>query len=415
MAAKELSYINNDGAYSVWDGGAPNVQNLIEGQYVQNAYISHNINVAENNQGSNFKKFERMNHSYYTIDDGTYVVETENNSEATTCAVGLPEYLTGWQLANGDSFNEAGSLVDSNFISRYFSEDVNLNVYGVWGNTKFLRVIVSTFNTAENAMGTFTVELSNSASYDTMNDFRLSPKFKYTVDYSNVEKHLTLKNYGQEGGYTEVGSGHGCKRIVDGVQYPSYFGFKSNTTTNFSLTVANSNYIPYYDANPLTSEIVYKGKLCEDGLSRDYNDKGTSLVLTTSNNSTWTTSLSSLTSDRTIFIRLVSKPAITAVVQVQNTGNIEITNTSTQPSVINQQRKTVAKFPGESCYLWARPETGYSFVGWFVDPECTTPVESDGNHHPYTSPEYDITFMYESRSYYAKFASSDYTITYHKE
>ena len=312
--------------YTTADGnGAADQQTLMMGDEIQEAIISHTIPVAENTSGNLYMKFKPQNHSYYTVDDGTYIVETESGSESPCRANSLPRHLTGWQTSNGTPFTWSGSDVDQTFIDTFYDggAETNLNLYAVWGDTKYLRVIISTFNTSQVVnTGTYNVSVVDTASYGpATNDFKLSPLFKETVDYSNRAKHLLLKFNGfEDSQYREVGTGHGCPKSIGGTKYPTYFGFKSGNTLTVGITIANANFIPNYYLTGST--INYVGYLCNEGLSRDLYDKGASIPLSVSNNVVWTGTITTPTSDKTLFVPLVPKPTVTITVHPTGSGTV---------------------------------------------------------------------------------------------
>lgn len=347
IMAKILRYINGNNQYSLTEGGEPDRQTLNMGGTVQVAYISHSLSVAENS-GTQYKKLKGENHSYYATNDGVYGVETENGSETTCYSEYLPKYLNGWQTINAQPYNYYG-VVDSTYINTYFNngEETNLNLYGVWGDTKFLRVIVSAFSSSQTINpGIFFVNVTDEASYDSTNIFSLPPNFKETIDYSNREKHLTLKFGGTEStAYTELGTGHGCPKIVGEIRYPTYFGFKSGNALHVELTVSNSSYIPYYEnVNNMT---VYKAYICQEGLSRDFTDKVTeSLMLSKSQENVWKVDIPSPDSDKTLFFKLMMKPVVNVTVLPVEGG------------VVSGGNRLF--MPGDTCTLVPVPNSDYA-------------------------------------------------------
>ena len=410
--AKQLTYINEEKAYVSNENGGniPDTQIVTTGTEVEDAFISHTIDVAENASGTVYRRFGVANHNYYTNDRVAYFVENGNSSQ------NLPQYLTGWQLRDGTAFNEVGTIVDSSFIETYFPHSSNLNLYAVWGNTKFLRVIISSFDAQITPSGHFITTISEPTSYDEPSlaaNNRLSPKFKRVVDYSNISGHLGLKCDGNNVNAAEVGSGHGCPFVVNGSMCPTYFGVKSGNTPTISIQITNSNYIPQYTAGATNS---YYGVICQEGLSRDYFTKGETIQLTTLDNTVWTATIPNMSSDKTVFIPLQQKPLITAIVGSQSTtGRVEITDTTTAPSVITNIQKSVMKFPGERCTLWASPLAGNSFEGWYTDSACINAAPNDSNGHTYQSPQYDVDPITENLTLYAKFSQENYTFTYNKK
>lgn len=430
---KELNYINNSGIYCAnQDGSAtPNTQTIYLGSVVQEARISHSLDVAENTNQHTYRKFKSLSHNYYKHDTSSYIVEGSSNDTVSQYeAADLPQYLTGWKWNNNGTyadFQGAGTTVDQTFINTYFIDSgnpTNLDLYAVWGNTKFMRVIVSSFETNYTTKsGTYDVNISdaNSTSYNN-NAFTLSDKFKTTIDYSNQSNHLELRMNGNlpaQGGYVEWGTGYGClKTITRNSQYPSYYGFKSGTTLNITLTLSGTDGVPSYVMNGNVPE--YLAYLCGDGLSRDYSTKNTTqITLTTNNNSTWTYGMSNVTSDKTLFVPIVRKPSVTVqsvAVNNNTAGYVEISSQSGTPAQINLTTKTDTGFPGDARYLWARELTGYTFAGWYSDDTFTTPVGNDANGNDYTTNGYKVilgTVM--PSTFYAKFVAGGYTVTYFKE
>ena len=312
--------------YTTADGnGEADRQTFMMGDDIEEAIISHSIPVAENTSGNMYLKFKPQNHSYYTVDDGTYIVETESGSESPCRANSLPMYLNGWQTANGTVFPDAGQPMDQYILDTWYDggNETNLNLYAIWGDTKFLRVIISTFNTSQVVnTGTYNVSVVDSASYGpATDDFRLSALFKETVDYSNRTKHLTLMYNGYEDSqYREVGTGHGCPKSISGTKYPTYFGFKSGNSLTVGITIANANFIPRYKVVGQT--ISYEACLCNEGLSRDLYDKDATVPLSVSNNTIWTGTITTPTSDKTLFVPLVPKPTVTITVHPTGAGTV---------------------------------------------------------------------------------------------
>ena len=427
--AKELSYINTRKTYVVdSDGGVvPDSQDFYPGQVIEDAYVSHNITVAENFQNNLYHKFGYKNHSYYTYsaNDSAYVVETEDGSESNCMAVGLPQYLAGWQTEGGIVFNWGGGIATQEFLDTFFGDSTTLDLYAIWQNTNFIRVIISTFDGKANVYnGTFNVEISDTASYGGSPISALSPMFKTTYDFSNIQRHLTLKINGvEDADYREAGTGHGCPSTISNVKYPTYYGFKSNTNLTIDITTTNEDYIPEY-ASSGNGNVMYNGYVFNNGLSRDFCDTQNiptgwffwELNLISQAPQKWRASISNVSGDKTLFVKLVRKPEITATVVNGETGNIEITDTTDTPEDIQYDTKSVKALPGDMRVCWASPSTGYMFDGWYSDFACTTPLPNDSVGNSYRSTQYTINPVIHSWLLYAKFVPySGYTITYFKE
>lgn len=345
--AKELRFINQNDEYAIIDGGSADRQILMIGDEIQEAYISHSIHVSENGSDNLFMKFKPSNHSYYTLINGSYSVEMMNGSEEACMAKSLPCYLTGWQTENGEEALLGGNTLDTEIINTYYygGAETNLNLYAKWGETKFLRIIVSTFS-SENVVnyGSYIVTV-NDSSYEGADVFRLSSLFKQTVDKSNVFRHLILKRNGTEDSHmSEVGVGDACPIQIEGVRYPSYFGFKSGDDLSVQITITNPEYIPEYSLNPNNNLIGYNGYICDEGLSRDFNDKGVTVPLDVSNNSVWSCTINNTLSDKTLFIPLVPKPVIDLSISPSGTGTV----------LCNEKY-----MPGDVCTLTIIPTPGY--------------------------------------------------------
>ncbi len=103
-----------------------------------------------------------------------------------------------------------------------------------------------------------------------------------------------------------------------------------------------------------------------------------------------------MTTDKTLFVLLTTKPTVTVIA----VGNGTVTIDNETPS------STVTKMflPGESCMLYATPSTGYSFEAWYLDANCT---------NIYSSGISETVIVDESYTLYAKFTAAEYSITYY--
>ena len=418
--AKALQYINENGVYTrLYDGGEPDTQSLFENSVVQEAFISHNIPVAENVVDDiHLPKFGIKNHSYYISRSTGYVIESDNGDETEFRALSLPQYLTGWEMSDHTPFTGAGSVFNNDFIEEYFPlGETNLDLYAVWGDTRFIRVIISSFSDLYGANGTYTVEITDTTSYDNSNVFGMSSKFKNTIDYHNPATHLQLLKEGfapVSGAFFEVGSGHGCPTWKDGRRYPSYFGVKDGSTAVVAMTFTDTDRLPNFAVNANTGVVSYRAQMCDQGLTRDYGSKvATTITLQTTDNITFTTTLPNLTSDKTIFVELKPKPTLTATVHVTGSGKVEITDYGVTPPYINEDTKTVIKFPGEYCTIWAATANSLQFNGWYRDSDCRYPVPNDKHGHTYQSPQYDVLMGASGfyHTYYADFSYNFLTFT----
>lgn len=403
---KELKWINNEKKYVIdGDGGTEaDIQMLSLDSVVADAIIDTTLTIAENTSPqTDYPKYLPQTHSYYASQGmATYSVEADNNAE------NLPQYLTGWNYLDNDvltPFTEAGQTVDNTFITNYFSTSTNLNLYASWGNTRFIRVIISTFieNINVENEATFVSTIQQSDSYDVLQPYYLVDKFKETVDFSNRKNHLIIKKNGSVGNYYEFGTGHGCPKVVGGVTYPSYFGVKNGTSPSFSLSISNSNFIPAYDFDN-NDTLHYKSYVCEEGLSRDFSEDLTSIVDFNFSNNSWNvTSLGNLNSDITIFVPLVKKPTVTASVNNVGCGKVAITREYIQPTPTDyDDYKSLMFMPGEQCTLWAEAVGNISFEGWYLNDSLVS-----------SNLSFTVTVK-EEITYIARFLSPDYTITYLK-
>jgi len=414
---KIFKNINRQLAYSREDNvSEPDRQELQIGDIVEDAFVSHNINLSENNLEVYDRKYFFSSHSYYKIEANSYVVEAENGDESRFESRGLPQYLTGWQSYDGTEFIGTGNVVDSEFITQYYPNDErNLNLFGIWEETRFIRVIIFTFESQAVAIkGRYNVSISSENSYDETNIFGLSPNFKKTIDYTNRENHLALHIDGRESDCIELGSGDGCVSAFGGAntKYPTYYGVKNDDSVTITLTFSETQLIPSYITNLTTNEVTYGAFVCENGLSRDYPIKGAEMSqpLTYLGDSVWTLFLNNINSDKTVFVKLVSKPLVTATVPDIGSGFVEITGTDAQPSQIAQNSKTVVMFPGEHCFIWANPQQGFFFDGWYKDAACTLPVPNDIHGHTYLNRTYEAIagMVSENQKFYAKFSNANF-------
>ena len=342
--AKELRFINAEKAYSLSDGGAPDRQTLVFGEEIEDARISHSVAVAENTTGNRYMKYEGEDHGYYTYFDNGYVLETENGSDSNYKSVNLPCHLEGWQTSTGHPFLFGGTNVDQTFIDTFYSgSDTNLDLYAIWKTTLFVRTIVSTFEPTQFVdSGIYSVNITEDLSYDTGGLYDLSPSFKQTIDYSNVSNHLTLKVNGiVNSNIVEVGVGHGCPKVLNGVRYPTYFGVKAGSVLTVGLTIYNSNYIPKYTV--VSNTVMYLGYICTVGLSRDFFDKGNEFSWT-NDGETWNTRLRPIRNDETLFIPIVPKPVVTVSVAPEGSGFVVGAG---------------SYMPGSECHLTVEPAIGY--------------------------------------------------------
>ena len=413
--ALEFQYINNNVYTRDSDGGSePLRQSLALGSTVQDAKISDSVTVAENTPDYAYAKYQSSNHDYYGLtvyqDEYIYGVESGN------AALNLPKHLTGWQYYNGSSYVSFpwsnSMVVNETFINTYLNGSTNLNLYGSWAETRFIRVAVSTFDATERpASEIYEVTLTESTSSYTQGTYPLSAAFKTTVDYSNVSGHVKLKQDMSNNEYYDIGTGDGCPKTIDidNVKRATYYGVKNGSTVSLSLAITNSNYIPKYLVNTSTGAVTYSAYPCNNGLSRVWNTKSTPITLSISGN-TWSASIGTISgSDKTIFIPLMLKPLVTATVCDSGTGHVKITTATSPTPTIDQTTQSEFIMPGAACYLWAEAETGYSFNGWYTDSAATTPA--DGS---YQNTRYDITYASEAVTLFAKFVPQAYTITYHK-
>lgn len=408
---KELQFVNNlTKEYVITQDGnnEPDRQNLSIGSTVEDAIISHAIVVAENDTNSNYKKFASANHNYYSSGTNAYIVESGNASE------NLPQYLMGWQYYNNGvltDFNGAGSTVDTSFVQSFFSSDTNLDLYAKWGDTIFLRVVVTDLEIKPGSLipaGDFVVTIAEPNSYNNTT-FALPQNFKSVKDNSNgISDHLLILINGDDE-TREFGTGDGCPSGEGQYRRPSYFAIKGGNNPTISISISNSNYIPEYSV--VGGAVSYTAYLCDYGLSRDLDQTNAIPVnLSTSNHASWTYSMTNVLTDKTLFVPVVIKPSVTAMVQSSSNGHghVRCTLDSSTPSSINLNSETVYLFPGGTCHIWAQAETGYTFNGWYSTNAATDNPISTGAH-------YTVQNVSNGAVFYARFVASAYTITYHKE
>lgn len=439
MAVKNLTYINTTTKIYVLgsnNGNESDQQSIHVGGNLDNAVIDPAISLAENTsvnvENDKIFRYDVKDHKYYISNGSTYSQELNNEAKC------LPQYLEFWHTLDAPETPIGRQVVDENFINQYFTSQQRntLDLYAKWGNTQFLRVIISEFKTGVNFVEYIaSVEIIENTSYATTSDFYLSDKFKRTTDYSQTISHTTLSlNGDQNKDYKELGWGDGCVQTTakDGT-CATYYGVKHNTSPRIVIKVENSTNVDSKNTSHLIPQnkldggvVKFYGYSCENGLSRDLctNPSFIRYLVNGAGNGTvqkweWNYTYNSVVTDKTFFVKLVEQPQVFAYSVDSEKGGVDVyhyvNDNQHQPETPYNGSDSEWGYPGEQIGLIATPQPGYSFSGWYTDEDCTIPAP-DTNNSNYTDSNYVIDNVVSEVSYvyYANFVLGDYFIVYHQ-
>ena len=177
--------------------------------------------------------------------EGLYpVFQSYYNDDETQLTSDIPKYLNRWMYGDGNPLIETESIAGNGLLPVMASDpNHNLNVYGDWGETKLIRIIVMPYQGVTlpsdvvcNVQIMAFDESDNSYTYNSdTNPHPLNENYKCIVD-GNTSNAGNLGEIGSSGDYG------GCLKNVNGVSYASYYGVKYND----AVTVIASVNSPYY-------------------------------------------------------------------------------------------------------------------------------------------------------------------------
>jgi hypothetical protein len=378
----EIMYIggshNND--YMATSAGTdPYVQNLNEGDTIQDVVMSSNIGLAENTTPKVMSASDGSVHQYM-VPDGERLIPYVVNSNPVV-ADEMPKHLIGWRAKHNqnntyDDFNY--HTLTAQVVTDYSSSNNEITLYGKWEDVSLIRVIVfipfssgsqgvrCRYNTEITANRSYVVDPSDSYPH-------LSQNYKEIVDYENPEDKQAI-DYSATG---EYGSGNGCPKIVSSALYPTYFAIKTDDRAILTITQDQGNFIPTFEMVPdprpdgdyIPLYHYYKTSALRCNVNGcDKNSESGDFTFNNSNNTNrWTTQVFTNESDTTIMVPLVMKPTLTVGVLPQGVDGY-YAYIGTQLTPPQSQTQTGYYMPNDTCSVYTRTSvSSATFDGWYID------------------------------------------------
>lgn len=355
-----LEYLGSDNnTYVKYPNGSSSVTNayvqtLKLGDTIETGMIGGDEYLAE--QTSQYPLYTNKDHDYFIWDTLLLQPITDEYAKAEK----MPNYLRGWETSEGEIFSDSGEF-NQTVINQYFNGSNNLNVYGIWGETHLIRVIVYIPENIADVPPLYAISLTATSSYNTLNNYFLPQGFKKIRDNGN---NLEFTNGKVE--IIEVGRGDGCKKNDGVTTFVTYYGVKNGDETSIEIIPCSTSYspfveyIPYFEENNniisyycyiadrLTRNETYS--LCENCKEELEFD---SLNMIWSNN-IQTSNLHNITTDKTVLIPLRKKPEVTVSCNPLNSGILTGNG---------------FYLPGTSCTITATPNANYVFSEWEITSE----------------------------------------------
>ena len=275
----------------------------------------------------------------------------------------IPQYLVGWEYYGAHEVLTRLPELDENLASTgiydYFSEDGNLDVYYVQGNTRLIRVIVICTETLRENL-TATVSMSAQTSYSNNDLHPLTSNFKNIYDSSTVSEYDS--SYDHSNG--EIGSGDGSPGYYGENAYRKYFGVKDGEQ---QVTIKVSLSVPGFTITDSSLDTHNNTAYVVDGLYNSFNraqtDNPTPLNFQWQDDyNTGTAVIKSIESDKTIFA-LVGKRSFLVQGIATPPGAADmvvITSDNTQ-----HNDNAYVEYNDTCTIKYTNLLPGWSFNGWF--------------------------------------------------